>query len=404
MLHYKGFSILAILIAILVFGVAIAGGIYVFEKKNESPKEPVISAKSQENNVQPKASTTTVTQKPTEKPRGEPVFIKTTIDSKDKINLLTFKSKFIGAYESRGALTISIDGESIGTIYENTFLRQEYFDGVPLQKEVYYMVYFKEKLPGKHMVEFRLDPLNRNVKSNIEIADVRAIYDQNPREADNAKGNSFYNNAESAARGYLVSFLNFSNDKIERISTNDAISSPSYCTLKKIQFFDKIAGESLNSKTGVVNYNEKEGIIELTATPKSPAYIGIRFRGAYPLNIGEMTYEFIGDGQRGVPGGFLTVIYEGQKIYGLDEAYALPTKTFIGEIWLPDQKSAGVLNFRLDAFGDKQAKIKIEEIGLGYWDYSNPFCRVYKDSISRGYEIIYKYNGKQYNFLVNDPK
>src|SRR3989344_1879605 len=362
MLHYKGFSILAILIAILVFGVAIAGGIYVFEKKNESPKEPVISAKSQENNVQPKASTTTVTQKPTEKPRGEPVFIKTTIDSKDKINLLTFKSKFIGAYESRGALTISIDGESIGIIYENTFLRQEYFHGVPLQKEVYYMVYFKEKLPGKHMVEFRLDPLNRNVKSNIEIADVRAIYDQNPREADNAKGNSFYNNAESATRGYLVSFLNFSNDKIERISTNDAISSPSYCTLKKIQFFDKIAGESLNSKTGVVNYNEKEGIIELT------------------------------------------VIYEGQKIYGLDEAYALPTKTFIGEIWLPDQKSAGVLNFRLDAFGDKQAKIKIEEIGLGYWDYSNPFCRVYKDSISRGYEIIYKYNGKQYNFLVNDPK
>ena len=208
----------------------------VFEKKNESPKEPVISAKSQENNVQPKASTTTVTQKPTEKPRGEPVFIKTTIDSKDKINLLTFKSKFIGAYESRGALTISIDGESIGIIYENTFLRQEYFHGVPLQKEVYYMVYFKEKLPGKHMVEFRLDPLNRNVKSNIEIADVRAIYDQNPREADNAKGNSFYNNAESATRGYLVSFLNFSNDKIERISTNDAISSPSYCTLKKIQF------------------------------------------------------------------------------------------------------------------------------------------------------------------------
>src|SRR3989344_5796939 len=114
MLHYKGFSILAILIAILVFGVAIAGGIYVFEKKNESPKEPVISANSEENNVQPEASTSAVTKKRREKRRGEPVFIKTTIDSKDKINLLTFKSKFIGAYESRGALTISIDGESIG--------------------------------------------------------------------------------------------------------------------------------------------------------------------------------------------------------------------------------------------------------------------------------------------------
>src|SRR3989338_6671039 len=108
MLHYKGFSILAILIAILVFGVAIAGGIYVFEKKKEVKKK----------------STSIVNKKRTEKRRGEPVFIKTTIDSKNKINLLTFKSKFIGAYESRGALTISIDGESIGIIYENTFLRQ----------------------------------------------------------------------------------------------------------------------------------------------------------------------------------------------------------------------------------------------------------------------------------------
>src|SRR3989344_4142984 len=98
-----------------------------------------------------------------DKPKGDPTSLKYNRNFETNSNLIQFKLEFIGCLESKGLVTVYIDDKKIGSIDEDQTMRGEQ----------YYSFLFEEILPGTHQIEFRLDGLNKDVKSVMRLENVR---------------------------------------------------------------------------------------------------------------------------------------------------------------------------------------------------------------------------------------
>lgn len=106
----------------------------------------------------------TLGESPDPTAKGEPVWLKAQVPMEQKSNQISFNIAFEATTTaSRGFLTVFLDNEPIGVVYEE----QE-------PKELHNKtIYFKEHNPGTYWLEFRLDPLNPVVKSSIKVDNVR---------------------------------------------------------------------------------------------------------------------------------------------------------------------------------------------------------------------------------------
>jgi hypothetical protein len=94
---------------------------------------------------------------------GDPVWVKTQVPIKQKINVmsfdLSFESTSTNSSYSRGFLSISIDGKPVGEAFEEQ-------EGPGRHRKVFY---FTPPPLGTSTLEIRLDPLNPRVKSSMTV-------------------------------------------------------------------------------------------------------------------------------------------------------------------------------------------------------------------------------------------
>lgn len=97
------------------------------------------------------------------KPKGEPVWMEQKIKTEEIVNIIEFEAEFIGGEGSEGLLVVYFDGEEVGRIYE-------YKAPKGLNK---YVFKFNDSLPGVHNIKFYLEPLNKKVRSNIKLENIK---------------------------------------------------------------------------------------------------------------------------------------------------------------------------------------------------------------------------------------
>jgi len=97
------------------------------------------------------------------KPKGEPVWMEQEIKTEEIVNIVNFEAEFIGGERSEGLLTIYFDGEEVGRIYE-------YQAPKGLNE---YVFQFNDIPPGIHTLKFYLEPLNKEVRSNITLKNIK---------------------------------------------------------------------------------------------------------------------------------------------------------------------------------------------------------------------------------------
>jgi len=98
-----------------------------------------------------------------DKPKGEPVWVKTPVNTETNVNFISFDLDFTSCPGAEGKYSLFIDGEEIGSILESEVLKGNQS----------YSFIFKEKPQGEYQLEIRIDPLNKTAKSEAKISNMQ---------------------------------------------------------------------------------------------------------------------------------------------------------------------------------------------------------------------------------------